>query len=135
MRIAVPYENNDQIFQHFGHTECFKFYDTDGPVICATQYVYTNGSGHSALAGFLKEAQTDALICGGIGGGAKQALEEAGIALYPGVEGSADRAARALAEGRLVYDPEAQCYHHEHEHGEGCADHECGHDCGSCHSC
>lgn len=134
MRIAVPYDS-EMIFQHFGHTEMFKLYDTDGPIICATNYLRTNGSGHGALAGLLKDLQVDALICGGIGEGAKQALAEAGIEVYGGVQGTADQAARALAEGRLVYDPEAQCYHHDHEHGEDCADHGCGHDCGSCHGC
>ena len=29
MRIAIPYENG-QVFQHFGHTQQFKIYDTDG---------------------------------------------------------------------------------------------------------
>ena len=29
MRIAVTYEKNGQIFQHFGHTETFKIYDVE----------------------------------------------------------------------------------------------------------
>ena len=29
MRIAIPYENGN-IFQHFGRSEAFKFYDVDG---------------------------------------------------------------------------------------------------------
>ena len=70
------------------------------------------------------------LICGGIGGGAKSALAEAGIELYGGVTGSADAAAAALAAGKLSYDPEAQCHDHEHAHGEG---HACGHGGHSCH--
>ena len=106
----------------------------------------TEGSGHGALAGFLKAAQADALICGGIGMGARNALAEAGIRLYGGVQGSADAAAlaladagiklyggvqgsadaaaKALAEGKLDYDPNARCDHHDHHHGE---DHDCGH--------
>ena len=39
-------------------------------------------------------------------------------------------AAKALAEGRLEYDPEARCDHHEHHGGdyghEHCAEHQCG---------
>ena len=65
MRIAVTYENGE-IFQHFGHTEKFKLYDVKEGKIVAEQIVDTNGSGHGALAGFLKAAQVDALICGGI---------------------------------------------------------------------
>ena len=33
MRIAVTYENG-QVYQHFGHSEAFKFYDVeDGQVV------------------------------------------------------------------------------------------------------
>ena len=123
MRIAVTYENGE-IFQHFGHTEQFKLYDAEDGKIVREQIVDTNGSGHGALAGFLKAAQADALICGGIGMGARNALAEAGITLYGGVTGSADAAAQALAQGILQFDPDAKCDHHGHHHGE---DHDCGH--------
>ena len=75
-----------------------------------------------------------ALICGGIGGGARTALAEAGIELYPGVSGSADAAVQALLDGSLAYDPEARCDHHDHAHGAGhtCGEHGCGEH--SCHS-
>ena len=126
MRIAIPYEQGE-IFQHFGHTEQFKLYDVENGTIIREQIVNTNGSGHGALAGFLQAAQADALICGGIGGGAQMALAEAGIQLYAGVAGSADAAAKALAAGSLEYDPDARCDHHDHHHGEGhdCHSHRC----------
>ena len=130
MRIAVTYENGE-IFQHFGHTEQFKLYDVSDGKIVGEQIVPTNGSGHGALAGFLKAAQVDALICGGIGMGAQNALAEAGIALYGGVTGSADAAAKALAEGVLRFDPDAKCDHHGHGHEDG-EDHACGHHGGVC---
>ena len=130
MRIAVTHENGE-VFQHFGHTEQFKLYDAEGGAIIAEQVVDTNGSGHGALAGFLQAARVDALICGGIGMGAQMALSDAGIRLYAGVQGSADAAAKALAEGNLTYDPDARCDHHGH-HGEG---HECGHHHGEGHEC
>lgn len=75
MRIAITYEEGN-IFQHFGHTEQFKFYDVEDGKIVSSQVVDTNGSGHGALAGFLKAAGADALICGGIGMGAQMALAE-----------------------------------------------------------
>ena len=130
MRVAVTYENGE-IFQHFGHTEQFKVYDVEDGRILSSEVVDTNGSGHGALAGVLKALKVDALICGGIGGGAQMALAEAGIKLYGGVSGSADAAARALAEGKLDFNPAVRCDHHDH-HGEG---HSCGsHGCGS-HTC
>ena len=118
MRIAVTYENG-QIFQHFGHTEQFKIYDVEDGVCTQETIVDTNGSGHGALAGFLTANRVDALICGGIGGGAQMALAEAGIRLYGGVSGSADEAVQALLNGTLGYNPDVQCSHH----GEG---HHCG---------
>lgn len=128
MRIAVTYDNGE-IFQHFGHTEQFKLYDVEEGKIVQEQIVDTNGSGHGALAGFLQAAKADALICGGIGMGAQMALADAGIRLFAGVQGSADDAAKALAEGTLIYDPNARCDHHEHHGGdcghEHCADHHC----------
>ena len=130
MRVAVTYENGE-IFQHFGHTEQFKVYDIEDGKILSSEIVDTNGSGHGALAGVLNALKVDALICGGIGGGAQMALAQVGIRLYGGVSGSADAAVQALAEGKLDFDPNVHCDHHDH-HGEG---HSCGsHSCGS-HTC
>ena len=134
MRIAVTYENG-MIFQHFGHTSQFKVYDVQDGKIVSAQVVDTNGSGHGALAGVLTALNADALICGGIGGGAQMALAAAGIRLYGGVSGSADAAAQALAEGKLVFNPNVKCnhhgeHHHHHEEGHTCGDHGCG-----SHSC
>ena len=129
MRVAVTYENGE-IFQHFGHTARFKLYDVEDGRIANEQVVETNSSGHGALAGFLREAKVDALICGGIGLGAQTALADAGIRLFSGVRGQADAAVKALAEGSLKYDPNARCEHHGRHHGgdcghDHCADHNC----------
>ena len=126
MRIAVTYENG-QIFQHFGRTEQFKLYDIAYGKVIGEQIVSTNGAGHGALAGFLKNAEADVLICGGIGGGAQMAMQEAGITLYGGNSGSADEAVRAFLAETLVQNENATCDHH-HDHGEGhsCENHGCG---------
>ena len=136
MRIAVTYENGE-IFQHFGHTGAFKIYDAENGKITVANVVSTNGSGHGALAGMLKVLEVDVLICGGIGGGAQMALKEAGIELFGGVSGDADKAVEAFLANELSYNPEVKCDHHDHEHGEGhtCGQHGCGsHNCGG-HSC
>ena len=128
MNIAVTYENG-QIFQHFGHTEQFKVYEIDNNTVVKSFVVDTNGQGHGALAGFLSLNNIEVLICGGIGGGAQMALAEAGIKLYGGVSGDADAAVEAYLAGNLDFNPNVQCNHHEHDHGEG---HNCGnHGCGS----
>ena len=132
MKIAVTYENG-QIFQHFGHTEQFKVYDVQDGNIVSSDVIDTIGSGHGALAGFLADNGVETLICGGIGGGAQTALAEAGIKLYGGASGDADKAVEALLNDALLYNPDVKCNHHDHEHGEG--GHKCGsHGCGS-HTC
>ena len=133
MKVAVTYENG-QVFQHFGHTQQFKIYDVEDGEIVRSEVVDTNGSGHGALAGFLKALGVSVLICGGIGGGARLALSEAGIALYGGASGDADAQVKAFAEGNLFYDPDAVCTQHSHGEGHTCGHHgEGGHGCG--HHC
>ena len=132
MRIAVTYENGE-VYQHFGHTEQFKLYDVEDGKVVRAVVVDTNGSGHGALATFLRAFEVDTLICGGIGGGAINALTMAGIDLYPGISGSADMAVMQLIAGVLPKRTDVRCSHHDH-HGEG---HDCGshgHTCGN-HGC
>ena len=132
MRIAVTYENG-KVFQHFGHTASFAIYDVENGEIKGSAVVPTLGSGHGALAGFLKNSRVEVLICGGIGAGAQAALKEAGIQLFGGVQGSCEEAVKALISGKLNYDPEVHCDHHDHEHGDDehhCGEHGCG---GNCH--
>lgn len=124
MKIAVTYDNGE-IFGHFGHTEQFKIYTVEQGNIVSSEVVPTGDSGHGALAGFLKERGVDTLICGGIGGGARTALAQAGIQLYPGASGGADQAVQALLAGTLQYDPDTMCTHHEGQHT--CGSHSCGH--------
>ena len=128
MKIAVTYEDG-QIFQHFGHTERFKLYEVENGAVVNEMFLDPNGSGHGALAGFLKVYGVDVLICGGIGGGAQAALAQAGIRLYGGVSGDADAAVQALLAETLKFDPCVQCSHH-HEAGHSCGSNGCG-----SHSC
>ncbi|WP_279068127.1 NifB/NifX family molybdenum-iron cluster-binding protein [Intestinimonas butyriciproducens] len=134
MKIAVTYENGT-VFQHFGHTEQFKVYQVEDGRVTGTEILDTNGSGHGALAGFLQDAGVEALICGGLGMGARNALAQAGVTLYAGVTGDADAAVQALLAGRLAYGIEANCSHHDgghdHAHHGGCASHGCGGHCGA----
>lgn len=129
MRIAVTYQDG-MVFQHFGHTEQFKLFDVEAGKIVSSQVVDTNGQGHGALSGFLAQARVDVLICGGIGGGAQATLTEAGIQFFGGVSGQADEAVRAYLEGKLGYDPDVHCGHHEEEHS--CGEHACREDKHGC---
>lgn len=129
MRVAVTYDDG-KVFQHFGHTEMFKIYNIKENKVIDAETVETEGQGHGALAQFLANKDVDALIAGGIGGGAQAALKKAGIKLYGGVSGDADDAVDRLLDGTLDYNPDVKCSHHDREHGHGE-----GHECGSrgCH--
>ncbi len=124
MRIAVTYENGN-VFQHFGHTKQFKLYDVENNQVKMEQIVDTNGQGHGALADFLTDKEVSILICGGIGGGAQSALHTAGIQIFGGVSGNADSAIKDYLVGKLNFDPDVHCNHHE----QGDHEHHCGHHC------
>ena len=130
MKIAVTYLDGS-VFGHFGHSEAFKIYDIESGQVKSAEVVAAPANGHGALAGFLSSLGADTLICGGIGMGARVALAEAGITVYGGVEGEADKAVKAFLKGALAYDPSAACSHHGHgEEGHSCGEHHCGgHDC------
>ncbi len=129
MKIAVTYDNGN-IFQHFGRTESFKVYDVEDNKVVSSEVIGSNGVGHGALAGLLVDRAVDVLICGGIGGGAQQALADAGVELVAGAEGDADQAVEAYLKGELI-STGANCDHHHHEDGHSCGDHGDGHSCGS----
>lgn len=122
MRIATTYENGD-IFQHFGKSQQFKLYDVEqGKIVYTAMLPVTNG-GHGALVGLLQEARVDAVICGGMGLGAQQALADANIKVYAGVTGATDDAVQAYLAGTLQYTTEATCQDHHHHDGHDCGGH------------
>ena len=137
MRIAVSYEKDSgRVFQHFGHTECFKLYNVEDGKIVSSLVIAAPEQGHDALADFLAQMRVNALICGGIGGGARAALEDVGVLLYGGVTGDADAAVDSFLAGTLAYDPDVHCHHHDAGQAHDCAAHGCHgtqQGCGSCH--
>ena len=137
MKIAVTFDNGE-IFQHFGRTEHFKLYEVEDKKVVSSKVIATNGTGHGTLAGLLAGEGIDVLICGGIGGGAQAALEEAGIKLVAGAEGNTDEAVETYLRGELI-STGSNCHHHDHEEGHSCGEHGCGghgegHSCGGCGS-
>ena len=128
MKIAVTYDNGN-VFQHFGKTEFFKVYEVEDNKVVSSEVIGSNGVGHGALAGLLADQAVDVLICGGIGGGAQAALEEAGVELCAGAEGDTDQAVEAYLRGELISSG-ANCDHHHNEEGHSCGGHEEGHSCG-----
>lgn len=115
MKVAIATQNGE-IFQHFGATPEFTVYEIEGGNVLSSKCESTNGTGHGALIDVLLHLKADAVICGGIGGGARNALAKAGIQVFPGVTGNADAAAKNFAEEKLLFNPETSCHEHGHEH-------------------
>lgn len=131
MKIAVTYDKGN-VFQHFGSTEQFKIYEVEDNKIMNMEIIESNGIGHGALAGLIAGYGVDVLICGGLGGGAQDALAAAGIEVCSGADGRADDAVEAYLAGELK-SAGVNCDHHDHHHeeeGGGCGSHAGG--CGGC---
>ena len=120
MKVAITHDNGS-VFQHFGYTKEFKVFTIKDKQIIASEIVSANGSGHGALADFLANQGIAVLICGGIGGGAKTALDEAGITLYCGVSGDVDVQIADYLNEALNHDPNTLCNQHNHEEGHTCS--------------
>lgn len=127
-RIAVTYENGE-VFAHFGRTKEFKVYEVEGDKIVNSEVLSSGGVGHEALAYLLADKEINVLICGGMGEGAKVALEDAGLKVFSGQEGNADDAVAAYLRGELE-SKGVTCDHHDEEE-----EHSCGGHCGSCGGC
>ncbi len=152
MRIAVTYDNG-KVFGHFGHTEEFKIFEVEDGQVKSSEVIGSDGKGHGALAELLDDKSIDVLICGGIGGGAFDALSDKGIEVVAGTEGDVDAAVEAYLKGELTSSG-VNCDHHGEGHtcGDHEDDHQCGHEedgcgsdcgsgcgseggCGGCHGC
>lgn len=130
MIIAIPYENG-MICQHFGHAPQFKFYRVEGNEVVSSYVADMDGIyGHGAISEYLSDAMVDVVLCGNIGSGSTDALDDYGIEYFSGVNGNPDEAVLAFLDSHLEYDPNARC---NHQHKGGCSG--CCSGCGSSGTC
>ena len=114
MKIAVTYDNV-MIFQPFGKTQFMKIYDIDDNGEIQRVHIESMGKhSHHGIAGYIKEIGVDTLICGGLGQGAVDSLEAAGIKIYAGNTGNADTAVIKFLKGEIKENSKANCTHHHH---------------------
>ena len=133
MKFAITCEDNE-VFQHFGHTPEFAIFETDGKAILSESRLSSGGTGHGALAGLLETDGVELLICGGIGGGAINALANAGIQVIGGASGNVREVAEQFIAGTLMVRSDFHCNHHHGEHQCGSHGGSSGHSCGGkCH--
>lgn len=118
MVVAIA-QQNGMVSGHFGKCASFALYTVEDGKVTGKRDLDTSAHGHALLAGFLKEHGADAVICGGMGQGAKEKLDALGITAMTGVTGSVELAAEQYAAGTLTFTNGASCAGHDHHHGEG----------------
>lgn len=118
MIVAIA-EENGCVFPHFGETPSFRLYTIQEGKVVSTQSESTNGASHRELIPWLKSHHVEVLICGGIGGGAVEFLQDEKITLYAGEEGAVDDLIQAYLHHALKngYVPSECCGGHE---GKSC---------------
>ena len=119
MKIAVAAEGTG-VSAHFGHCEGFFLYDMQAGDIVGQSYLANPGHRHGLLPRLLAEAKAEVVIAGGMGAGAIELLDDAGISVVTGASGDTAAAARDFAAGKLV---SAGAVCHDHSHHDDCASH------------
>ena len=124
MRIAFPtQEKNDRqspVHNHFGSAPYFIIVDTDtdeSHIIDNQNLDHTHGNCQPLVA--LGGTAVDAVVVGGIGGGALRKLLSNGIKTYRAVEDTVQANLELIKDGELSeFSPEHTCKGHHHGIGE-----------------
>jgi len=117
MKVAVVMSGGE-ISSHFGRCEEVLIAQVEGEEIKSRELLPAPPHDCSALPNLFVEKGVTSVIAGGMGAGAIQNLQRAGVRVYAGVSGSAEEALKSLVAGTLVPGA-AVCAGGEHH--DGCA--------------
>jgi predicted Fe-Mo cluster-binding NifX family protein len=126
MKIAVPVTQNNQIDDHFGHCEFYSVFtiSENNEIENVSVLKSEQGCGcKSNIAVILAADGVTKMLAGGIGGGAINVLNGAGIEVIRGCSGNASDAVGKYLAG-LIKDNGQVCEQHEH-HKDGDHSHTC----------
>ncbi len=127
MKIAVPVTSNNQVDGHFGHCEYYSVFTISetNEITHVNTIPSLQGCGcKSNIAGVLAADGVTMMLAGGIGGGAINVLNNAGIDVIRGCEGNASEVVKLYISGQIA-DSGESCHQHEaHHEGSG---HQCNH--------
>lgn len=118
MKIAVASEGK-MVTEHFGHCEGFIIFEAENGQITRSEMVLNPGHRPGFLPNFLNDMGVNAIISGGMGGGAIDIFNEKNIEVIVGASGDARTAAEKYLKGELK-STGSVC--HDHQHSD-----ECGH--------
>lgn len=130
MQLCIPVDEDrgtdSPVCAHFGSAPLFAFVDTDTLVVrCKENASEHHEHGMCRPLAKLQGERVDALVVGGIGPGALERLQAAGIQVFRSGFATVGETVEALREGRLgEVDPKSAC---DHGHGAGRAGGGCGH--------
>lgn len=127
MKIAVPITEDYQIDNHFGHCKAYHLFTiNDNKEIIDVQTLDSEpGCGcKSNIAITLAELGVKVLLAGGIGDGAINVINKAGMEVVRGCSGNAKEAVKLYIAG-LLEDGGESCHQHENHNAEG--GHVCSH--------
>lgn len=114
MRIAVPVKDNDQVDDHFGHCSFYDIFDispTD-EIKKMKRIPALQGCGcKSDIAGILAADSVSVMLAGGIGNGAINVLNNAGISVIRGCTGNSAEVVKNYLSG-IINDSGVSCRHH-----------------------
>ena len=113
-----------QINSHFGNAEAFVMVDSESRTVETIHGGVDHSHGGCQPLKLFEGRQVDGVVVGGIGAGAIQALQGAGINVYRAVEGDLEEQLDLLAKGILpLFDTANVCAEHSHSGHEGCGQH------------
>ncbi|HHT23512.1 MAG TPA: dinitrogenase iron-molybdenum cofactor biosynthesis protein [Bacteroidales bacterium] len=122
MKVAIPVNKNNGVDGHFGHCEMYKVITlNENNEIINTEIVDSpQGCGcKSNIAQTLASQGVKVMLAGGIGVGAVNKLNVAGIEVIRGCTGNVDQLVADYAAGQIT-DSGSNCeHHHEHHHEHG----------------
>lgn len=127
MKIAVPVTHNNQIDDHFGHCEFYSVFSiTEGKITDKQTIPSILGCGcKSNIASVLAADGVTIMLAGGIGGGAINVLNNAGIEVVRGCSGDATKVVELFVSGSIS-DSGESCKSHT-THNSDTNGHVCNH--------
>ncbi|MFZ5652767.1 MAG: NifB/NifX family molybdenum-iron cluster-binding protein [Bacillota bacterium] len=126
MKIAVP-NDNGRVNMHFGRSLEFALVEIEGSKAVSQKIISARDlrHNHEGLAELLSGQGVEAVLVGGIGPFALEAIEKKGIKVITGAAGDILEVAEQYARGDLFSKGAVCCgHHHGHgDHGHGCGNH------------
>lgn len=127
MKVAIPLKANNQVDDHFGHCAFYSVFSVSekGDVNEENIIEATQGCGcKSNIASVLADQGVKVMLAGGIGAGAINVLNNAGIEVIRGCSGDVTTLVKQYAAG-IIADSGVSCSSHDAHHAED--GHVCSH--------